>query len=102
MGGRPHTFSLPTIYKWEVVADKTLNGRRLQEVFACPDKDSCHEWYMLGGMHMTNNALLVNRILKELTATEDVFYGGNINTDYLFSLTEEQADMEQSKLYRME
>ena len=31
--------------------------------------------YVLGGTHMTNPALLVNRILKELTATEDNFYG---------------------------
>ena len=31
--------------------------------------------YVLGGTHMTNPALLVSRILKELTATEDTFYG---------------------------
>ena len=48
-----------------------------------------HFSYVLGGTHMTNPALLVNRwelinhyhyllvnrILKELTATEDTFYG---------------------------
>ena len=70
---------------------------------------------MLGGTHMTNPALLVNRILKELTATEDNFYGwyyilgshqiilrlrGFVNTKYLFSMTEEDADKEQQKLYR--
>ena len=64
---------------------------------------------------MTNPALLVNRILKELTATEDNFYGwyyllgshqiilrlrGFVNTKYLFSMTEEDADKEQQKLYR--
>ena len=31
--------------------------------------------YVLGGTHMTNPALLISRILKELTATEDTFYG---------------------------
>ena len=31
--------------------------------------------YVLGGTHLTNPALLSTRILKELTATEDAFYG---------------------------
>ena len=106
--------------------------------------------YVLGGVHLTNPALLVNRILKELTATEDTFYGwylsflnnesgdqkasiwlvwfwkdntqpkisrdyglvlaqvrwhmhlsGYVNTNYLLSLTEEEADEEQQKLYRL-
>ena len=56
----------------------------------------------MGGTHLTNSALLVNRILKELTATEDTFYGGYVNTDYLLSLTEEEANLEQDKLYRLE
>ena len=34
--------------------------------------------YVLGGTHMTNPAMLVGRILKELTATEDIFYGWDI------------------------
>ena len=58
--------------------------------------------YVTGGIHMTNSALLVTRILKELTATEDVFYGGFVNTDYLLSLTEEDAVREQERLYRLE
>ena len=37
--------------------------------------DSPLSSYVLGGTHMTNPALLVSRILKELTATEDTFYG---------------------------
>ena len=51
---------------------------------------------------MTNPALLVNRILKELTATEDAFYGGYVNTKYLLSMTQEDADEEQQKLFRLE
>jgi len=99
---RPHTFSLPTIYKWKKVARRELNGRRLQEKFPCLSaKESCHENYVLGGTHMTNPALLISRILKELTATEDTFYGGYVNTDYLFSMTEDDADREQELLYRL-
>jgi len=100
---RPHTFSLPTIYKWKKVARRELNGRRLQEKFPCLSaKESCHENYVLGGTHMTNPALLVSRILKELTATEDTFYGGYVNTDYLLSLNEEDAEREQKMLYSLD
>ena len=90
--------------------------------------DSPLSSYVLGGTHMTNPALLVSRILKELTATEDTFYGwvatdlvrvdsgiswnilrasddkslarGYVNTDYLLSLTEDDAEREQKLLYR--
>jgi len=100
--GRPHTFSLPTIYKWKKIEKRELNGRRLQEQFPClSSREACRENYVMGGVHLTNPALLVNRILKELTATEDTFYGGYVNTNYLFSMTEEDADQEQEKLYRL-
>ena len=53
---------------------------KIQLIFVV-EKSSCKTLiypassYVLGGTHMTNPALLVGRILKELTATEDTFYG---------------------------
>jgi hypothetical protein len=94
VAGRPHTFGLPTIYRWRKVASHQLTGRRIAPILS--------QIYVRGGAHLTNSALLVTRILKELTATEDVFYSGYVNIDYLFLLTEEDANSEQAKLYRME
>ena len=41
-------------------------------------------------------------LLKELTATEDQFYSGFINTRRLLTLSLEQLDEEQQKLYTLE
>ena len=40
--------------------------------------------------------------LQEVTATEDQFYSGFINTRHLLSLSLDQLDEEQQKLYRLE
>jgi hypothetical protein len=94
VAGRPHTLGLPAIYRWRKVTNNRLPGRMPPLISS--------QIYVRGGAHLTNSALLVTRIIKELTATEDVFYGGYVNTDYLLSLTEEEANSEQAKLYRLE
>ena len=63
--GRPHTFSLPTIYRWGDVEDGRQDGSRLQIKFK-----GKREKYMMGGIHMTNPAFLPLAILKEITASE--------------------------------
>ena len=63
--GRPHTFSLPTIYRWQSVADGEQDGSRLLIRFK-----GSRDKYVMGGMHMTNPAFLPLAILKEITASE--------------------------------
>ena len=63
--GRPHTFSLPTIYKLNAVMEgREDGGRKLIRFKGVRDK------YVMGGMHMTNPAYLPLAILKEITASE--------------------------------
>ena len=103
--GRPHTYSLPTVLKWHLVSSRPPMGRRVQQQWldgSCQDEQTCYKSYLLGGIHLTNPALLVQRILKELTSTSDSLYGGFINTERLVSLTRQEADLEQDKLYRLE
>ena len=57
---------------------------------------------MEGGIHLTANSFLPEALLKELTATEDQFYSGFVNTRRLLSLSLGQLDEEQRKLYRLE
>ena len=44
--GRPHTFTLPTIYRWEEVASGRLDGSRLQTQFAL----EMEKWYKVGNV----------------------------------------------------
>ena len=75
--GRPHTHSLPTIYRWEEVADGRQDGSRLQIMFK-----GRRDKYMMGGMHMSNPAFLPLAILKEITASE-TDKTRNINSFYV-------------------
>ena len=93
--GKPHAFSMPTLYKWRIVRENQSAGRRLFNM-------SSSGQFVSGGIHMTNSAFLPTALLKELTATEDDFYSGFINTDFLFSMTAEELDTEQDRLYRMD
>ena len=56
---------------------------------------------MVKEINMTNHAFLPSAILKELTATEDNFYSGFINTAYLLSMNISDLDREQENLYNM-
>ena len=50
---------------------------------------------------MTNPAFMPLAILKELTATEDDFYGGYVNMAYLFNMTIEDINEEQKKYFNL-
>jgi len=63
--GRPHSFALPSIYRWEDIANGKREGKRLQANYPGP-----RDRYVLGGIHLTNLAFLPNALLKEITATE--------------------------------
>ena len=63
--GRPHTFGLPTIYKWGGVASGKYDGSRLQSKWR-----KKRDKYVAGGMHMTHTAFLPNAILKRISASE--------------------------------
>ena len=95
---KPHTFGLPTIYKWKDIISRKFKGKRL--LVEIPDTD--RKKYISGGIHMTNPAFLPTALLKELTATEDDFYGGYINTAYLLSMTKKDFDHEQDQYYKLD
>jgi len=91
----PHRFAMPTIYGWKSISSKQFDGKRLFNVGSTGK-------FVTGGLHMTNPAFLPTALLKELTATEDDFYSGFINTDYLMSMSEESFAEEQDRLYNLE
>ena len=95
---RPHTFSLPTIYKWKDIRSGKHIGKRLLVDF--PEMPV--EKYISGGIHLTNPAFMPQALLKELTATEDNFYGGYINSAYLLSLTLEDINAEQQRYFQLD
>ena len=51
---------------------------------------------------MTNSAFMPLAILKELSATEDDYYGGYINAAYLLNMTKDDVDKEQERYYNLE
>jgi len=90
VAGMPHMFGMPTIYRWETFMAQNLSGRRLFER---------HSKYVSGGMHLTNAAYLPAAILKELTATENGYYNGFVNIEFLFNMTVGEMEEEQERLY---
>jgi hypothetical protein len=68
---------MPTIYEWKSIKEKKFDGRRLFNL-------TYSGKYVAGGLQMTNAAFIPTALLKELTATEDNFYSGFINTNFLF------------------
>ena len=96
--GKPGLVGLPTIYHWSLIRDRVYPGDQLaNKRFPGP-----RSLYVEGGIHLTANSFLPEALLKELTATEDQFYSGFVNTRRLLSLSLEQLDEEQRKLYRLE
>ena len=95
-GGRRYLFLQPTIYKWRVIKTEEKDGVRLMELnkqnsTVCKyliniinSRKSSYEPSILsdeGGIHLTSHAYLPNALLKELSATEDQFYSGNVIVD---------------------
>ena len=90
--GRNHTFAMPSIYSWGSVRSGMFSGGRLIN----------HDFrgkYVSGGIHLTSNAFLATALLKEITATEDDFYNGNVNLQHLLNMDMEDMKMEQNRLY---
>jgi len=96
--GRPHTWALPTIYRWADIASGHQLGRRL---FGPPHTGK-EENYVLGGTHLTKPAFLPSAILKELSATEKGWYPGLVNMGFLLKATKEDLDREQAALYNLD
>ena len=96
--GKPGLAGLPTIYHWSLIRDRVYPGDQLSnDRFPGP-----RSFFVEGGIHLTANSFLPEALLKELTATEDQFYSGFVNTRRLLSLSLGQLDEEQGKLYRLE
>ena len=96
--GKPGLVGLPTIYQWSLIRDRVYPGDQLvNKRFPGP-----RSLFVEGGIHLTANSFLPEALLKELTATEDQYYTGFVNTRRLLGLSLEQLDEEQRKLYRLE
>ena len=96
--GKPGLVGLPTIYHWKLIRDQAYPGLQLaNEKFPGP-----RSLYVEGGIHLTANSFLPEALLKELTATEDQFYSGFVNTRRLLSLSLGELDEEQRKLHNLE
>jgi len=95
--GKPHSYGLPTIYKWEDVASGHYDGSRLQVYFPQVAKGP-RDKHVSGGLHMTSSAYLPAFMLKELTATET---RGYVNLQFLERLTAEDLEEEQEDLYNL-
>ena len=95
--GRQHAWAQPTIFTWGDIASGAEDGRRgFGSAFG---KVGAH---VLGGTHLTATSFLPNAILKEVTATEALWYPGYLNTGFLLTATREKLDREQAAIYNLE
>ena len=88
---RPHTFAMPTVYKWKVIRRGDHSGRRLFYL-------DLEGKYVDGGIHMKSPAFIPTFLLKELTATEDDYFNSAINIPYLLSMDMADMMLEQQRL----
>ena len=95
----PHLFAQPTIYTWEAIrSGRRWGGRMLVSAWEERNNNSGLTPMIRGGIHLTATAFLPTAILKELTATEEQFYPGRVNFEYLFSAGLEDLRLEQHRL----
>ena len=95
----PHLFVQPTIYTWEAVRSRRRWGRRmLASDWENRNNTSGLTPMIRGGIHLTAPAFLPTAILKEMTATEEQFYQGKVNFEYLLSAGLEDLRLEQHRL----
>eukprot|EP00894_Picocystis_sp_ML_P001347 jgi/Pico_ML_1/51864/g2688.t1 len=88
----PYTFCSPTIYQWGSVLAGQHDGTRMTTYSTLRDQQVP---YLLGGLHMTNAALMPNVMLKELSATS---YGSKAPTH---AYTQMLLDQEQRSRYAL-
>jgi hypothetical protein len=96
--GRPHTYGLPTVYRWESVASGQLDGSRLQVKFPLVNRGP-RDQYVAGGVHLTHPAFLPTALLKELSATESQ---GWLSLAFLTTASLADLAREQEALYTLE
>ena len=94
-----HLFLQPSIYKWETIMSRKETGKRIQ----CHKTEYSNCSHVVkGGIHLTNGAYLPTNLLKEFTATEEAYYSGAINWNFLFSANTEMLNKEQDRLYKLQ
>ena len=88
----------PTIYKWRNIESRKYQGQR--EI--CRNNENSDfncNMAIIGGTHLTNGAFLPTSILKEVTATEEDYYKGAVNWEFVFSASQQDWNVEQQRLY---
>ena len=95
--GKPHTFGLPTIYKWSVIESGKYDGSRMQSKWK-----GRRDKYVAGGLHMTHTAYLPNAILKRITATERFEKIGNFFEDIYQGVGLEDLNKQQDLVYTLD
>ena len=92
--GHTHTFAMPTIYKWGGITRGEQSGRRLFY-------SDLGARYVSGGLHMKSSAYIPTFLLKDLTATEDDYFGSSVNLPYFFSMDQADLALEQVRVYSL-
>ena len=93
-----HLFMQPTIYKWSAIMSGDYEGQRL---ICREQRDTNCSNALVGGIHLTHGASLPTSILKEFTATEEGYYSGAINWNFVFTADLDLWNVEQDRLYNM-
>ena len=96
--GKPHTFGLPTIYKWEGVDSGKYDGSRMQSKWK-----GKRDKYVAEGLHMTHIAFLPNVILKRISASErKKILVGNFFDDFYRGVDLEDLNNQQQLLTNLD
>ena len=89
-----HHYSYPTIIKWDLIKTSQHNGVR-DGIMNLSQKRRM----VSGGIHLTRGAFLPTTIIKDFSASEDVFFTGAVNWDFLLTATLKQLNEEQRRVY---
>ena len=89
-----HHYSYPTIIKWDLIKTSQHNGVR-DGIMSLGQKRRM----VSGGIHLTRGAFLPTTIIKDFSASEDVFFTGAVNWDFLLTATLKQLNEEQRRVY---
>ena len=92
-GGNYHKY--PTIIKWELIKSFKHNGVR----DGILNHAQVARRMVSGGIHLTRGAFLPTTIIKEFSASEEDFFIGAVNWNFLFTATTQQLNEEQRKVY---
>ena len=90
-----HHYKYPTIVKWELIRSSKHSGIR-DGILSNPGDRKMVE----GGIHLTRGAYLPTTIIKEFSASEEDFFTGSVNLNFLLTATSEELDQEQRRVYQ--